>query len=300
MKQNRMGFARWTPFAALAGALVLVVALFSFPPAQAWAQDFLNQFRVKRFTAISIDPARIQQLNTSKVDVQGLIGKDMQVVRDPGAPQATTVDAVRAISSMRVRIPSVLPSDLAIADVRLQGDGLVKMTADVEKLQSLLDAFGITDVKAPAKLNGASITVHTPVNVTMNLRNTKSTVSFVQARSPEVTLPDGVALSDLGLIGLRLIGFSPSDARQFAQTIDWNATLVVPVPANAASFREVTVGSGKALLISSNGTTGGSAPRQGEPTRMENLLLWSDGDMVFGLSGNVTSADLLTIADGLK
>ncbi len=299
MSTKRFSFARWLPAMAAAGALMLVVSLFVFPPAQAWAQDFLNLFRVRRFTAISVDPARMQQLSASKVDLQTLIGRDVEVVKEAGAPQATTLDAVRAMSSMRVRVPGTLPSELALSDVHVQSEGIVKLTADGDKLQSLLDTLSIADVKAPAKLNGAVVTVRMPANVTMSLSNGKSKVSFIQSRSPEVTLPDGVALSDLGLIGLRIIGFSPADARQFAQNIDWNATLVVPVPANAASFREVSVGSGKGLLIVTQGSFG-EPGRASDRNRPSNLLLWSDGDMVFGLEGSVSSGDLLTIANGLK
>jgi len=301
MKANRLNlFGRWASLTVVVAGAVLVAALFVFPPAQAWAQDFLNLFRVKRFTAVSVDPARLQQLSASKVDIQAMVGTDMQVVQDPGAPQPITLDAAQSLSSMRVRVPSALPPDLAISDVRLQGEGVVKVTADGEKLQSLLDTLGITDVNAPAKLNGATITIHTPAHVMMSLRNAKTTVAFVQARSPEVTLPDGVALSDLGLIGLRVIGFSPADAKQFAQTIDWNATLIVPVPANAASFREVNIGNAKGLMITTNSSAAGPIAKPGLPTRPENILLWSDGEMVFGLSGDAPAADLLTIAAGLK
>jgi hypothetical protein len=124
-------------------------------------------------------------------------------------------------------------------------------------------------------------------------------MSFVQAKSPEVTLPDGVNLSDLGLIALRIAGLSPSDAKQFAATVDWHTTFIVPVPANAASFRQVGIGNTTGLLVTTGGT-GATSVRGSDGGRQHSILLWSDGDMVYALQGGPAGTDLIEFATGLK
>src|SRR5712692_7512733 len=64
---TRAALLRWSPnLAALAG-LLLVGLVFIYPPAQAAAQDFLNLFRVRRFSAIAVDPARLEQIKNTKI-----------------------------------------------------------------------------------------------------------------------------------------------------------------------------------------------------------------------------------------
>ena len=77
---------RWSP-AALAAAIVLAaVPLFTFPPAQAWAQGFLDVFRVKKFATITIDPSRMEQAQEPGCERAALLSDDVKVIKDPGKP----------------------------------------------------------------------------------------------------------------------------------------------------------------------------------------------------------------------
>ena len=80
-----------------------------------------------------------------------------------------------------------------------------------------------------------------------------------------------------------------------AHTIDWRTTLLVPVPANAASFRQVSVQGHPALLIESSGTgIGGHSGREG------TLLLWTEGDRVLALGGDLREMELMQMAESLR
>jgi hypothetical protein len=116
---------------------------------------------------------------------------------------------------------------------------------------------------------------------------------LVESRQPDVSLPAGLDLARLAEIGLRVIGVSASEAYQFAQQIDWRTTFVVPVPADATDFRQVTVQGRSGLLIRrSVAATGPSAP--------QSLLLWSTPDEVFVLSGNIAPQELLGMAQSMQ
>ena len=71
----------------------------------------------------------------------------------------------------------------------------------------------------------------------------------MQGPIPEVLMPAGVDLAKLGEIGLRKLGMPALEAREFAKKVDWNTTLVVPVPPTATRFREVLVGSSRGVEI---------------------------------------------------
>ncbi|MCA1554423.1 MAG: hypothetical protein LC737_08595, partial [Chloroflexi bacterium] len=124
-------------------------------------------------------------------------------------------------------------------------------------------------------------------------------LNFVQSKSPEVTLPEGVNLAQLGEIGLRIVGLSAAEAKQFAKNIDWHTTLLVPVPANAASFREVSVRNTAGLLITTGGT-GGSSFRSNDAPRQHSMLMWAEGDMVFSVEGGPVGTELVDFANSLK
>lgn len=286
-----------TAFAALAA--VVVVALVVSPAARAVAQDFLNLFRVRRFAAISVDPARISQLQEGNVDLEALIGASSQVLKDPGKPQlAENPQAASQLAGFAIKVPASLPPGAVLQDIQVQGEGSVRFTADTAKLQAMLEALGVTDVQVPPALNGATVTVNKPPMVAVTYRRGQDKVVFVQSHNPQIELPAGVDMAQLGEIALRVTGMAPDEARRFAQSIDWTSTLLVPVPANASSFREVEVRGVTGLLIT---TSGGSLPTANGPRNLPqgSVLLWAEGDMVYAMSGNVPTT-LVDMANSIQ
>jgi hypothetical protein len=292
---------RWRPTLVSVGAVALLLLVFSFPATQALAQEFLNVFRVKRFSVITLDPARMEQLRNNKINLEGLIGDQAQVTKEAGEPQVVAgADAAASIAGIKVRVPATLPDGVKLVETRVQGAGSAQVTADMTKLQAILDTLNIKDVKAPTQLNGAHITLNKPALVMMRYTSGREAIMFFQAKSPEVVLPQNVKISDLALIGLRIVGLSPQEAQQYARTIDWNTTMLVPIPVNAGSFREVDVRGVKGLLITSGGTGASSARFDSNAARQQTLLLWAENDMVYALQGGPGGEDILQIANALK
>lgn len=291
---------RWRPALVGVSAIALLALVFSFPATQALAQEFLNIFRIKRFSVITLDPARLEQLRNSKINLEGLLGDKVQVTQAAGEPQVVAGPAAAAQrAGITVRVPAPLPAGVTLVETRVQDASSTQLTADATQLQAILDALNITDVKAPAQLNGATITLHKPAMVLMRYSG-RDPITLMQAKSPEVVLPKDVKISDLALIGLRIVGLSLPEAQQYAKTIDWNTTMLVPIPVNAGSFREVNIRNAKGLLITTGGT-GASATRFGpDSARQQSLLLWTEHDMVYALQGGPGGDDILQMANALK
>ena len=95
----------------------------------------------------------------------------------------------------------------------------------------------------------------------------------MQSRSPEVSLPPGADLAQLGEIGLRILGLDATEAHRFAGSIDWHSTFLVPVPAKEAEFRQVQVNGHPALLV----TAKPDAQARPRKPGVEREGRWHDG-----------------------
>lgn len=280
-----------------AAAVLLMALLFALPPVRASAQAFLDLFRVVNFTAVPVGDDRISALHSEKLDLEHLIGDQIEPVATPGPPQPyQTTEAASVAAGFPVRLPGALPPGLALTKIELQGERAARITGNTAKLRQLLEALGIRDVRVPEALNGQVATVRVPPMVHVTYQYADQTVDFLQGRSPIVTLPPGLDLPSLGEIGLRLLGLDSGEAHRLAQTIDWHSTLLVPVPANATSFRQVDVRGNRGLLIET-----AAPPAQGnERPRRLNSVMWAEGGQVYAMKGRLMTNVMLEMAHSLQ
>jgi hypothetical protein len=283
------GFRRW--FAAAASLAVIGFA-FTLPPVQAAAQAFLNLFRITQFTGVEIDVERFRALESSGFDPSSLVGS-LELQLDGVAEHvsyATAADA-SAAAGIEVRTPAWLPSGFASAEITGSPEGTARVTLKTASLQALLDTLGLADVELPVDLDGQPVTVHAWPIVTQRFVNGDRNIHVIQAKSPEVTFPAGVDLSQLAYAGLRVLGMSREEAYRMSVTIDWRSTLIVPVPARAAAYRPINVAGNEGLLIE------GLAQDEDRPG---GVLVWSAGGETFAVTGPVRGDQLLEIAQTLQ
>jgi hypothetical protein len=286
---------RLSPVFAAAFALLAVVGLFSIPAVRVSAQAFLDLFRVQNFAAIKVDPARLAQLRNQQMSVEAILGKP-EVVQDPG-PLRVYTNARDAAAATGYPLREVAAVAGVTADTTfVRGESRGRLRVDTASLRTLLSALAIDDITIPPGIDGAEVNVHLrPVARTVYLKD-KARISFLQSPSPELSLPAGIDVAQLGEIGLRIAGLSAPEAKRFAQTIDWHSTMLVPVPANASSFREVDVHGRKGLMI-----TIAERNEAGVQRDAMTQLLWSDGERVYALVGRKASdLTLLQMANAVQ
>jgi hypothetical protein len=280
---------RW--FAAAASIAVVCLA-FTLPPVQAAAQAFLNLFRIAQFTGVTVDVERIRALESSGFDPSSLIGS-LELNLDGNAEHvsyATVADA-SAAAGIDVRTPAWLPQGFTSAEIMGSPEGTARVTLKTASVQALLDTLGLADVELPVDLDGQPVAVHAWPIVTQRFVNGDRNVHVIQAKSPEVTFPAGVDLSQLAYAALRVLGMSRDEAYRMSVTIDWRSTLIVPVPSKAVAYRPINVAGNEGLLIE------GVAR---DEVRPGSVLMWSARGETFAVTGPVRGQELLEIAQSLQ
>ena len=307
-------------WAGLAAALV-IVSLFAFEPARVAAGQFLGLFRVRKFAVVSINPASLKNLDQAGGQIDQLLSDSVTFVKQPGEPVAV---ASAAEASQKAGIPVRLPASLSVvpnapSSLMVQDGVDARLKVDLARAQAILDVTGRTDIKLPQAIDGADIEFIVPPMVTamfdcgeprtmavkpgaapgpaVNVQvpqPSANCVTLMQLASPTVNTPPGVNIAQVGEMALQLAGLAPAEAQHFSQAIDWSSTLVIPLPTDAGSFRDVTVDGVPGVLIESN-------PRQsGGPRYIHYTLFWQKNDTVYALSGTGDAARGLEIANSLK
>jgi len=172
---------------------------------------------------------------------------------------------------------------------------VAQITAETRPLQDVMDTLSITDLSIPDGLDGQIVTVRVPPSVVVKYEQGPRVTRFYQARTPQVSMPASVDLAALGEIGLRIIGLSAHDANQFSRAIDWQTTLLVPVPPMVSSFKQVDI----------NGHSGVSLERWvPSPTATNrtavHVVLWAADGRVFGIESTQRAEDVVLMANSVR
>ena len=266
----------------IAASVAIVAAVggaLSVPSVRASAQSFLALFREVRFAAVPLDRARVEagldRLGSGGLNVERLVGDHVEILEDGGpAAPVQSVDEASALAGYDVRQPADVKG-LSVSRIMVAPRRGIRVIANADRLQDVMDVMGISDLTAPRAMNGAAIGIHIAPVVSMKYEADGVEMEFVQTPTPRLEVPDTVDVRALGEIGLRLVGLNPLEARRFAEAIDWTSTLVVPVPPLVEQFEQITVNGHAGLWMRT------AAPGEGE--QHTGIVLWAAGGRVYAL-----------------
>jgi hypothetical protein len=291
---------------SLAVALLLVIAL-SFPSTRAWAGEFLGLFRIQQVAVIPIDTTGMEKLNGNTAlskQIGQLLSSSMKVTQKPGEPKAAA-DASEATSlaGFAVRLPQNPPSAPSLS---VTGSTGVEFVVDRGRAQALLDEAGRKDLVLPKSIDGANISVHIPSGMRAaygtcpDLKSEDSPngsgpdsnsngfrsksypdcILLAEIPSPTVNTPPDVNLQQLAELGLEFTGMTAEQAKAFSQTVDWTSSLVIPIPKNAATYKQISVDGVTGTLI--------ERPANDAP---QFLLVWVKDGVVYTIGGSGSHSD---------
>jgi hypothetical protein len=319
---NRLFAPRWRPVWGLAAAAVVVAILVGVGPVRLLAQRVLAMLRVQKITVVSIDPTTL--MSGSEPDsrpyklINQFFADNVVVTIDPGKPEVVpTVTKAAQLAGYPIRTIGNLGAPQRL---EVNGETAFQMTVNRDRVETLLDEVGRSDIRIPESANGALVAVHIP-NIVFSMygdcpvrrrsgetnpqsraeelaerkmermadtKNTNCTY-LVQAPSPTVSVPPELNMSEIAEAALELAGMSPAEAHSFCQTVDWSSTLVVPIPRNSSSYENVSVDGVEGTLITETLSQGN-----------RYSLLWIKNGVIHSLMGHGSSSDALTLAASLK
>ena len=318
----RLFARRWRSAWGLAVVVLIVAILASMNPVLSWAQRVLAMLRVQKIQVVTIDP--ITLMSSSEPDSRPyklfnqFIADNVVVTMDPGRPDVVSnLTTAAQLTGYPIRVIGSLGTPRS---VEVNGETGLQMTINRDRVLTLLDEIGRSDIHIPESANGALIAVHIPKTVismygdcpvphghvisdsqseaaalaerkTERMANIKdiNCTYLIQAPSPTVSVPPDLDISEIAEAALELAGMSSAEARSFCQTVDWSSTLVVPIPRNSSSYETVTVDGVEGTLITETLAQGN-----------RYSLLWIKNGVIHSLAGHGNSFDALSLAGSLR
>jgi hypothetical protein len=295
-------------------AALVVALILAFPTTRALASELLNLFRVQHVTVVPVDFTGMEQLDGAVGNnISQLISDSVTMQKEPSDPiNVVTTDEASQLAGFNVRAPEgQTPSRISV----MSGASFT-FTIDRAKAQALLDEAGRNDLVLPEEVDGADVSVNIPSSVSIAFgtcpepsndseaeremereseqsgspgRNYAGCIILAQIPSPEVSAPASLDIDRLAQIGLEFTGMTAEEAAEFTSTVDWTSTLVVPIPKNAASNRQVTVDGVTGTLI--------ERPSDDDP---QFALFWVKDGIIYTIGGlGSNSQRALEIANSL-
>jgi hypothetical protein len=290
-------------------ALLILGLVLVIPGTRAMAGELLNLFRVQQVRVIPIDFTGLEQLTGDGAlgnQFTQLISGSMLMDQKPGDPvEAESAEQASQMAGFNVRLPSgKTPSQIYVSD-----GATFRLILDRTKTQSMLAGAGRNDLVLPESLDGSDISVEIPMSASVafgtcpkpgasGIVSEESTVAsrypdcvmLVEIPSPTVKAPANLDIDGLARIGLEFTGMSPEETAAFTGTVDWTSTLVIPIPNDATTYRQVSV----------DGVTGTLIQRPADDPTAKYALLWFKDGIIHAIAGRGNNADqALEIANSL-
>lgn len=268
---------------AAAATLVVLLGLLALPPVRAAADQLLQIFRVQQIVFVPISTERIEELRDLNIDPSSLFVGEPEVIGTPSEPrEVASIDEASAAAGFSVaQINGAGTPQIFVQDSRN-----LRFQVNLEGAQNLLDMLGITDVTLPSELGSAPIEVESKAMVMQSYKQGDVELNLLQTQSPNVTLPDGVDLAQLGEAGLRVLGLSAEEAAQFSEQIDWSSTLVLPFPSDITSLSQVRIGSQTGMVFGDD--------------EAGRTLYWQDNGYLYVLVGDTSVEALIAAAESVR
>jgi hypothetical protein len=278
---------KWRPAAIGIMVALLLVGAFSMRPVREAAAEWLGVFRVRKFAVIPVDMNKIGELEDVEDMLDAGILGEPQLLRKPGEPiEVADMAVAQEMAGFAVRTPEVLLDDMRLDRILVSSGPRLRVDFDGQTAEAVIAAMDIPDVKLPEGDLTFEADFGQIVEQAYGDPRGKWYKIF-QMPVPEVLLPKELDPAFLGEIWLQVLGLPEADVQRLAASIDWTSTLVLPLPTDAARYREVEIGGASGLLVEtfSQGLGRGGA------------VIWQEGGLVYAVTAEQAAAsDLLFLA----
>lgn len=297
----RLFAKHWRPLSVTALAAALLVVFLAFPVARSWAQRFLLTLRVEKVQPIRIDTSLLEGNQALQQAIRQMISDKVVVTVDEKEQHAASAEAATQLAGFTVHL---VGGRSDAPELVVLGQHSFNLTADRARLQDLFNQAGRADLVVPTSVDGAMVAVQIPRGVllryghcergndgqsTQDPARPQDCLSLLEVPAPLVSVPSDLDLGQLAEIALELGGLSPSQAKEFCQTIDWKSTLVLPLPRHVRSYEMVGVNGVQGTLV-----------HQFEGRELKYTLVWIKDGLVYSLVGFEDAGDAVGLANSVS
>ena len=283
--------------------ITLLVVSLAFAPVRAIANTFLGLFRVEQVRVVEFSAQDLPGQLGSSSQFEYIMSNDVHI-QERGEPQeVSSPEEASALAGIPIRLPTQIEGQETL-EVLPGGD--VTFNVDLEQIRTVLRDIGRADIELPDSLDGATVFVDIQAGVQAKYSECEfdleedleshqparglDCTTFLQIPSPTVSAPQGLDIVQIGEAFLQVTGMSPEEAADFARSVDWTTTLIIPVPRYGSEHEEVQV----------DGVTGTLIQQFGYKMDDSYLLIWVKDGILHALSGPGDSTAALEIASSLK
>lgn len=282
-------------------AVVAVVVAVAFSPMRTVADDFLNQFRVQKFAAVTIPMDMLSPLQSA--GLAGMSDEDKQQLQDTlsqlGAFDTTfqydrqNLPAPMTLAEAEARFgnidkPGNLPDGFDGApNAYLTEAGTASYALNTANAQELIDSLGlpIYTLPDPAQYPTLNFTANIQAAALLEYTNADGKKVVVgQMASPTLDIPDGIDMNALREDILRFPGLPADLVAQLRSIDNWESTLIVPIPQGATS-EDITINGEPGLLIEHN---------------LGSAVLWQKDGVLHAVIGQVSADEARNIAESTQ
>ena len=258
--------------------------------------------------ALYLDPDDIEEQLGSSSNFEYLLAEDVQVEEFGEIQEVASEAEASDLAGFQVRVPAAAEGD---GQFVLQPGAKVSLLVDLPKVQALMDELGLTELKLPADLDGAEVSMELPVAVAAAygscdvspemvreagvdpdgpIPDLSKCITLTQFPSPQISAPPGLDIARIGQAFLQVLGMTPQEAAQFSQSVDWTTTLVIPIPRYGTDYQKVAV----------DGVEGTLIMQSAHSDFPHYLLIWIKDGIVYALTGPGNAQSAVELANSLE
>jgi hypothetical protein len=275
ISKNRRRTVRWS----LLTAVGMVLIAFALPTTRAMAQRFLAAFTATRFDVLSASGSEFDAL---PVSVRGLL----KYPQPAETPSASLSEATRIAGF----VPH-LPRSLRDPKLSTTAPITTESTIHVAELLTALDLAGAGDVVVPPDWDGSVVVMQASAGIGALYKNENI---YLAQRLPLTwsTSPD-LPLGEFMEVLFRIVGIEAAEAAELRNRFDAGPGDFLHIaPRYDLQPRKVQLQTGPALLLKNF---------RGEKVQGWGLMLiWSTPDRCYFLSGSLTEAEIIAIANSIR
>ncbi len=279
---------KYKKIAAIAAAVAFVTSYTTIQPVRAAVSDMLSIFRAESLTGINFtinDIDSIQKQLQSKAPEIDL--KSMGKISVKGGEQKrASLSEATALQDFKIQFPGILKD--STPEISITDPMSVAFNMSASKVNTIMKSFGATKL-LPENITGKAFELKTPLVVNTSYHINGKIFNIIQTRAPQIIIPDGVNADEIyeAMVGLPIL--PDSIQKQFKAVKDWRNTLFIPVVEN------------KTEEVDLNGVKGYLYPRlDNNNDSSQAAIIWSDGGIIRGITGDLSRDELLNLAKSMR